>query len=189
MRRILALALAAVFGVSACQDSSSPAGPEADLPTAEATAAASQTVDVIVTLDADFAPGAHEANRRAAAAVARSLGLNPARTYGTALSGFAASVPSGRLNALARDPRIAAVELDQVAMIIPRPGVSNTAWIIDSGVDLDHPDPIVDVARSADFNGSRNGAEAEIGTVPMSPGRWPPSITTSASSVSLPAHR
>jgi subtilisin family serine protease len=200
MPRTLPLALAAVFAVSACQDTSSPAGPEADLPTAAAAAAASQAVDVIVTLDPDFAPGGHQANQQAAAAVARSLGLSPAQTYGTALYGFSATVPSGRLNALVRDPRVAAVELDQVATIIPRPGVgparppwdrdgggggeetggqstpwgitrvnggasgaSGTAWIIDSGIDLDHPDLNVDEDRSADFTGSRKGADDENG--------------------------
>ncbi|MEJ2540476.1 MAG: S8 family serine peptidase [Gemmatimonadota bacterium] len=200
MRRTLPVALAAVFAVSACQDTSSPAGPETDLPIAEAPAAASQAVDVIVTLNPDFAPGGHQANQQAAAAVARSLGLNPVQSYGTALYGFAATVPSGRVTALARDPRVAAVELDQVATIIPRPGVgparppwerdggggdgetggqstpwgitrvnggasgaSGTAWIIDSGIDLDHPDLNVNVARSADFTGSRKGAEDENG--------------------------
>ncbi|UCC24144.1 MAG: S8 family serine peptidase [Gemmatimonadales bacterium] len=200
MRRTLPLALAAVFAVSACQDTSSPAGPEVDPPIAEAAAAGSQAVDVIVTLEQDFAPGGHQANQQAAAAVARSLGLSPAHAYGTALYGFSATVPSGRLNALARDPRVAAVELDQVATIIPRPGVgparppwerdgggggeetggqstpwgitrvnggvsgaTGTAWIIDSGIDLDHPDLNVDVNRSVDFTGSRKGADDENG--------------------------
>ena len=200
MRRILPLALAAVFAASACQDTSSPAGPQVDPPSAGSAAAPAQTVDVIVTLDREFAPGGHQANQRAAAAVARSLGLNPAHAYGTALYGFSATVPSGRLNALARDPRVAAVEVDQVATVVPRPGVgparppwerdgggggsepsgqstpwgitrvnggvsgaSGTAWIIDSGIDLDHPDLNVDVDRSVDFTGSRNGPEDENG--------------------------
>lgn len=205
MRRTLPLALAAVFAVSACQDTSSPAGPEADLPTAEAPAAAAQAVDVIVTLNRDFAPGGHQANQQAAAAVARSLGLNPAHTYGTALYGFSATVPSGRLNALERDPRVAAVELDQVASIVPGPGfgpaepppdkckrncddpgtedppaedteqtpwgitrvggagdgTGTTAWIIDSGIDLDHPDLNVDESRGFDAFASRKGPDPD----------------------------
>lgn len=38
-----------------------------------------------------------------------------------------------------------------------------TAWVIDSGIDLDHPDLDVDVGRSADFTGSRKGPEDENG--------------------------
>lgn len=38
-----------------------------------------------------------------------------------------------------------------------------TAWVIDSGIDLDHPDLNVDVPRSADFTGSRKGPEDENG--------------------------
>ncbi|MDT8340005.1 MAG: S8 family serine peptidase [Longimicrobiales bacterium] len=194
MRRTLPLALTATLALGACQDSPSPAGPDLTPPAAGAQAAAPRTVDVIVTLDRDFASGAHEANRRAAEGVARSLGVAPRHSYGTALFGFAGTIPEGRLNGLRNDPRVAAVELDQVASLAPPPGrgpgggggggevtptqttpwgitrvggagngVGGTAWIIDSGIDLDHPDLNVDVARSVDFTGSRKGAEDENG--------------------------
>lgn len=42
-------------------------------------------------------------------------------------------------------------------------GSGKTAWIIDSGIDLDHPDLNVDVGRSADFTGSRKGPDDENG--------------------------
>jgi len=42
-------------------------------------------------------------------------------------------------------------------------GVGKTAWIIDSGIDLDHSDLNVDVARSRDFTGSRVGADDQNG--------------------------
>jgi subtilisin family serine protease len=42
-------------------------------------------------------------------------------------------------------------------------GSNHTAWVIDSGIDLDHPDLHVDAARSVDFTGSRSGAEDENG--------------------------
>lgn len=38
-----------------------------------------------------------------------------------------------------------------------------TAWIIDSGIDLDHPDLNVDRSKSVDYTGSRKGAEDENG--------------------------
>ncbi|MEL1251123.1 S8 family serine peptidase [Aurantiacibacter gilvus] len=42
-------------------------------------------------------------------------------------------------------------------------GTGLTAWVIDSGIDLDHPDLNVDVGRSVDFTRSRSGAEDESG--------------------------
>ena len=42
-------------------------------------------------------------------------------------------------------------------------GTGKVAWIIDSGIDLDHPDLNVDAARSADFTNSRKGADDENG--------------------------
>lgn len=191
MRRTLPLALAAVVALAACQDTPSPASPELAPPTGEAPATSPRSVDVIVTLNGDFAPGGHQANQRAADAVARSLGLDPSHAYGTALFGFAATVPEGRLNGLRNDPRVSAVEVDQVVTLAPPAGrgpgsggdepttqitpwgitrvggagngVGKTAWIIDSGIDLDNPDLNVDVGRSADFTGSRKGAEDEHG--------------------------
>lgn len=51
--------------------------------------------------------------RGAAAEMGRSHGLGIQFIYTSALKGFAATVPEGRLNALERDPRIAYVEQDQ----------------------------------------------------------------------------
>lgn len=97
------------------------------------------------------------------------------RSYGTAIKGFAAEMTAGEAQKLAADPRIAFVEQDQVATIIGGPpggggggggqttpwgitrvggagdGTGLRAWIIDSGIDLDHPDLNVDVANSACF--------------------------------------
>ena len=77
-------------------------------------------VDVIVTLDPSLAAGGHAARQGQAAQVARGLGLQPRRAYGTALFGFAATVPQGRLEALARDPRVLRVEPD-ARVSVPRP--------------------------------------------------------------------
>lgn len=71
----------------------------------------------IVVLKERAAPGGHAANQARAAEIARGFGLSAEKTYGSALFGFAASIPEGRLNALKRDPRVAYVEADQVVSI------------------------------------------------------------------------
>ncbi|WP_229665243.1 S8 family serine peptidase [Croceicoccus mobilis] len=50
-----------------------------------------------------------------------------------------------------------------IAYVGTSSGAGKTAWVIDSGIDLDHPDLNVDTARSADFTGSRKGADDENG--------------------------
>ncbi|MFQ5889003.1 MAG: S8 family serine peptidase [Gemmatimonadota bacterium] len=189
MRRS-ALLLGATLLVLGCEEGSPPVAPDA---TGElALIGPAGTSDVIVLLDPTFAPGGHGANKARAAEVARQFGVTPRHAYGTAVFGFAGSVPEGRLNALRRDPRVLLVERDGIASIpIPRraappwcpdnpdhPGCSHddnggsvgqvtpwgitrvggpwdgtgkTAWIIDTGIDLDHPDLSVDRSRSANF--------------------------------------
>lgn len=190
VRPILLLAGVCALGTAACSDAPDPVQPDLDLE--RSFAPAHRSVDVIVVLDDGFRPGGHGANANAARGIARSLGAEPTQAYGTALFGFAATVPEGRLNALDRDPRVAYWELDQTARV-PSPGAAAkpdcgtnpshpscggddggdppssqttpwgvtrvggasaataTAWVIDSGIDLDHPDLNVDVGRSANF--------------------------------------
>lgn len=50
-----------------------------------------------------------------------------------------------------------------IAFVGSASGVGKTAWVIDSGIDLDHPDLNVDVDASRDFTGSRKGADDENG--------------------------
>jgi subtilisin len=111
-------------------------------------------------------PGAAraEANHAAAAEVARAYGLTAERTYGTAIVGFAARVPAGRLAALQRDPRVAYVETDDPVTIFAQEvptGIrrifadtngnldidGTDDWrvdvdvaVIDTGIDFEHPD-------------------------------------------------
>lgn len=101
------------------------------------------------------------------------------QTFGYAVNGFAAKLTTDQLTQLKGDSRIKSVEQDYMITLSPisaykRPapepvveetpwGIirvgggttaytgSATAWIIDSGIDLDHPDLNVDVARSACF--------------------------------------
>jgi subtilisin family serine protease len=101
-------------------------------------------------------------------------------TYGHAIKGFTAKLSEAQVEALRKDPRVKSIEQDQTLSISPykgKPGggggggntdpqvvpygttrvnggtttSSNTAWIIDTGIDLDHPDLNVDVARSISF--------------------------------------
>ena len=113
-------------------------------------------------------------------------------TFGFAVNGFAAKLSEHQLSALKFDERIERVEQDYMITLSPiniyrgKPGSdggtdpnqtipwgitrvgggsyngSATAWIIDSGIDLDHPDLNVDVARSASFL-SRGDADDQNG--------------------------
>ncbi len=117
-----------------------------------------------------------EANRAAQAGGGR---VN--RVYSVALQGFSADLPPQALERVrASNANIAYCEQDQVFTVPPiradappggggsvqpaqetpwgiarvnggAAGVFATAWVIDTGVDLDHPDLRVDVARSRSF--------------------------------------
>lgn len=99
--------------------------------------------------------------------------------YGTALQGFSVKIPPGQLKKLEMDPSVRYIEENQVATLIqpdviikkkpvPTPpsestpwgvarvngganGTGKTAWIIDTGIDLDHPDLNVDGSRGETF--------------------------------------
>jgi subtilisin len=132
---------------------------------ASAASAQQGHVDVIVSLHGDGGPAA--ANHARAAEVARGHGVLANLTYGTALTGFAATVPVSRLDALRNDPRVASVDFDQPVYAIAKPGGddqgvmaqaipwgisrvgadtnSNTGagirvYIIDTGIDGNHRD-------------------------------------------------
>jgi subtilisin family serine protease len=117
-----------------------------------------------------------EANRAAQAA-----GGQVAHVYSVALQGFAVNAaPQGIERMRAANPNIAYCEQDQVFSVPPiqqagaptggisaqstqetpwgiarvgggAAGTFATAWVIDSGIDLDHPDLRVDVQRSKSF--------------------------------------
>lgn len=113
-------------------------------------------VNVIVVLRDDARGGQED--------VANDHGADVQLVYRHALQGFAASVPEGRLNGLSRDPRVAYVERDQTVQLaaqtiptgIPRIFADTNAAIdidgiddkrvdvdvaiIDTGIDLEHPD-------------------------------------------------
>jgi len=106
-------------------------------------------------------------------------GSEVSHVYGNALKGFSVMIPPGQLKKLEADPSVKYIEEDQVAVLIHptkgKPGggggsttgqttpwgitrvggagngTGKTAWIIDSGIDQDHPDLNVDTNRSASF--------------------------------------
>lgn len=113
-------------------------------------------------------------------------------TFGYALQGFVAKLSDEQLRELKNDPRVKSIEQDYLIALAPPPGKGNgggggssdpqttpwgisrvggavsgagqTAWIIDSGIDLDHPDLNVDVTRSRTFvTSGRDSRSADDG--------------------------
>lgn len=108
----------------------------------------------------------------------RSMGITNANitaSYGFALQGFTADLTKDQVELLRKDARIKNIEQDYTIRM-GKPGggggggadpqqtpygttrvgggtssSSNTAWVIDSGIDQDHPDLNVDTARSISF--------------------------------------
>jgi hypothetical protein len=104
-----------------------------------------------------------------------------ANEYNVALKGFTAKLSAGQLSGLRNDDRVSYIEKDRIVTFAPPCGTPNggpcdggggggsqttpwgitrvggatasngTAWIIDTGVDLDHPDLNVDQSRSTTF--------------------------------------
>src|SRR5437773_11120396 len=68
--------------------------------------------------------------------VAARHGVAPDFVYGTALNGFAGSIPPGRLRALQNDPRVAAVVQDNGVYAFAKPGGggSSTGQVTPEGV-------------------------------------------------------
>lgn len=127
-----------------------------------------RNIDVIVALHDGTAQASAAVNRARAAEVAQGHGVQARFTYGTVFSGFAASVPEARLEALRNDPRVATVDIDQPVYAIGKPGgggevgiaaqtvpwgiervgaTSNNntgsgirVYVIDTGIDANHRD-------------------------------------------------
>ncbi len=106
------------------------------------------------------------------------------QTYGYALNGFAAKLKDSQLESLKKDSRVKYIEQDYlvtlgkpswagggggggdtgqetpwgIARVNGGAGNSSggTAWVIDSGIDLTHPDLNVDVGRSQSFLGGKD---------------------------------
>ena len=109
--------------------------------------------------------------------------------YGTALKGFSVKIPPGQLKKLENDPAVKSVTEDQVISLgepiytikndivsgefVPY-GITrvnggfnysgtNVAWIIDTGIDSDHPDLNVNKSKGASFVDGNNDPEDDEG--------------------------
>ncbi len=110
------------------------------------------------------------------AQLAKAHGAAVEHVYRHALKGFSANLPDAAVQRLRNDPRIKYIVPDAVVTVGPTvnrgpgggstgqvtpwgvtrvggplDGTGKTAWVIDTGIDLDHPDLNVDVSRSANF--------------------------------------
>lgn len=158
MRRFIPLATLSALAFAACAEQ------PADLPfeptASEAATRGSAAVYLVTFRDGVDVPTTTRDLARMHGLAVRSMRLHAAR-------GFSAVIPNARVEALRNDPRIAIVEQDgPVSLIKPievaaRPGgggggqttpwgitrvggagngSGKTAWVIDTGIDLDHPD-------------------------------------------------
>ncbi|TPE43543.1 S8 family serine peptidase [Pontibacter mangrovi] len=108
------------------------------------------------------------------------------QAFGKAIKGVALKITAEQAAKLGQDPRVAYVEPDRIVMLakpskpgggggstgqtVPygitrvgsASGAGKTAWVIDTGIDLDHPDLNVDVARSVSmFTSGRDAGTAD----------------------------
>ena len=163
-------------GVFACVSGAS----FAQSPTAEASGATRKIANqYICTFDSSVARA--DIDRETGKAVGKALG-QVIHTYRNAMRGFAVRMPvmpdrSPVAELKANNPKVSGCEQDQeVKAFAKRPGGGGSgaqatdwgvtrvggpgtpvggrrAWVIDTGIDLDHPDLNVDVANSATFVG------------------------------------
>lgn len=116
---------------------------------------------------------------------------NIIQTYGYAVNGFAAKINKEQLKILKADSRVKLIEQDQL-ITLGKPanpgsgggtttppaqekpwgiarvnggisGSTGTAWIIDTGIDLDHPDLNVNVLDSRSFLGGKDANNPDDG--------------------------
>lgn len=134
---------------------------------------------IVVFEDNNLQAKSAAAVQSAAQSLLKSTGATPAKTYATALRGFTATgLSEEEADQLRQDPRVRLVEQDQFTTLSPPPfaggggdggsdgqttpygitrvggpvsGAGGAAWVLDTGVDLDHPDLNVDTDRSAVF--------------------------------------
>jgi len=172
---ILALSLALL---TSCQQETDPvsAQPEAKV---ESTIIPGQYVVLLQSdTDAVSKQASYKDKLAYVASVAEDLGVSQKSVknlYGSAIQGFAAKLTDEEVAQLKNDKRVKGVYPDMVvslgygrggpapeedpAQVVPYgiervgygDGTGKTAWIIDTGVDLDHPDLLVDASRGYDF--------------------------------------
>ena len=165
--------LAGAFALSGCDAT----GPDTAALSADARGGVTESYIVV------FKPDTPQARNLAQ----RLAGGAETHVYEAAIKGFAAQLSPQAAAALARNPNVAYVERDQVAALAPPSGkgpggggggtsqttpygitrvnggvsgAGRVACVIDSGVDLDHPDLNVDRSRSRTFITSGRDAKS-----------------------------
>lgn len=187
-RIVSGLALGLVLILAGC-DSQDPLSEErpADVPQTESPSGVIPGQYIVVLKD-DAVQAKSEAAVRSLAQTMLGKSNDVQNTYAAALTGFTATnVTSSQLDGLRSDPRVDYVEQDQVTTLAPPPGkgpgdggtepsgqvtpwgtsrvggpvdgTGLTAWVLDTGIDTDHPDLNVDTQRSAEFVSNGKGAK------------------------------
>ena len=172
-------ALAGALALTGCDAS----GPDLDAAGAVAADARAGNTDSYIVVFKDGTPNARGLAQRLANG-------NATHVYENSIRGFAAQFSPQAAAALARNPNVAYVEKDGVATLAPPSGrggggggstsqsvpygvtrvnggvdgAGRVACVIDSGVDLDHPDLRVDAGRSRTFiTSGRDARDADDG--------------------------
>lgn len=185
-RVLLSCALALVLVLVGCDNSNPLSSSETPAPAIDGAETAIPGQYIVVLKDDAVQSKSSDAVRQLAQTI---LGKSAeiGHTYSAALTGFVAKgLSQKRVDALRSDSRIRFIEQDQVTTFAPPwerggddggstgqttpwgitrvggpvDGTGSVAWVIDTGVDQDHPDLNVDTQRSAEFVESGKGSKS-----------------------------
>jgi subtilisin family serine protease len=170
LRQILPAFAALALIATGCDTSMTPTEPT-DAPSTASKTATATSADVIpgkyiVVFRSDITA---EKAGELRSSLMRTANIE--RVYSNGIQGFAGAMSEADALRLKSDPRVRLVEPDRMIRLAPfgrtpagestpwgitrvggaGDGTGKTAWIIDTGIDLDHPDLNVDVTRSRTF--------------------------------------
>jgi subtilisin family serine protease len=168
-----------LVGAIGCQDSDVPASAPStsDTPAQSAEPSPSSTAPgpvaghYIVVMKDDVPSSGFS---KSVSSLATSVNATVEHNYTSSIRGFSARMTAAEADRLRNDPQVKYVEPDyriQVStmnvvyntsgtQVVPwgikrvggaRDGTGKTAWIVDTGIDIDHPDLNVDLTRSRNF--------------------------------------
>ncbi|AHM59789.1 peptidase s8 and s53 subtilisin kexin sedolisin [Flammeovirgaceae bacterium 311] len=197
-----AVLLAAVMGLSSCQQDADLESVSTDLVESNQSAVIEGQYIVVLKEDAINGriqlSGDYETRKAAVKSAVLSMFANArlsedmlGEVYGSSIYGFAAKLDEATVARLRKDPGVASIEQDRIIMLAPpagkgpgggggsttqatpwgitrvggaADGTGKTAWVIDSGIDLDHPDLNVDASRGFNaFTSGRDGGSPDDG--------------------------
>lgn len=197
-----AVLLAAVMGLSSCQQDADLESVNTDLVESNQSAVIEGQYIVVLKEDAIngrmHLSGDYSARKAAVKSAVLSMFANArlsedmlSEVYGSSIYGFAAKLDEATVARLRKDPSVASIEPDRIIMLAPpagkgpgggggstgqvtpwginrvggaADGTGKTAWVIDSGIDLDHPDLNVDASRGFNaFTSGKDGGSPDDG--------------------------